>query len=85
MTARGLYRRAVPFDLRRADASHLSLGGGIHFCIGAPLARLELETTLLELARSEQELIIIPPTVRRPTFQFRGYERLVIALSEPAA
>jgi len=70
------------FDITRADTSHLSLGGGIHFCIGAPLARLELETTLAELARTEAELVIVPPAVRRPTFQFRGYDRLVIALSK---
>ncbi len=75
------YDRPDRFDIRRADTTHLSFGGGIHFCIGAPLARLELETTLTELARSEEELVIIPPTVRRPTFQFRGYERLEIALS----
>jgi cytochrome P450 len=76
-------RHADPdrFDVGRADTTHLSLGGGIHFCIGAPLARLELETTLIELVRTEAELTILPPAVRRPTFQFRGYDRLVIALS----
>lgn len=72
------------FDVGRADTTHLSLGGGIHFCIGAPLARLELETTLTELARTEPALVVIPPAVRRPTFQFRGYDRLVIALSGEA-
>jgi cytochrome P450 len=71
------------FDVRRADTSHLTFGGGIHFCLGAPLARLELETTLTELARSEDELRILAPTTRRPTFQFRGYERLTIALGAP--
>ena len=70
------------FDVARPDTTHLSLGGGIHFCIGAPLARLELETTLTELARTEAELVVLPPAVRRPTFQFRGYDRLVVALSE---
>jgi cytochrome P450 len=69
------------FDIARADAGHLSFGGGIHFCIGAPLARLELETTFRELARTEATLEILPPAVRRPTFQFRGYDRLAIALS----
>jgi cytochrome P450 len=72
------------FDVRRADTTHLSLGGGIHFCIGAPLARLELETTLAELARTEPQLTIVPPAIRRPTFQFRGYDRLVVALSGDA-
>ena len=70
------------FDVARPDTAHLSLGGGIHFCIGAPLARLELETTLTELARTEPELAVIPPAIRRPTFQFRGYDRLEIALSK---
>jgi cytochrome P450 len=73
------------FDIRRAESGHLSFGGGIHFCIGAPLARMELETTLTELARSESELVIVAPPVRRSTFQFRGYDRLVIAISEPHA
>jgi cytochrome P450 len=71
------------FDLRRADTSHLTFGGGIHFCLGAPLARLEMETTLAELARSEDELVVLAPTTRRPTFQFRGYEQLTIALGSP--
>jgi cytochrome P450 len=70
------------FDLHRADTTHLSLGGGIHFCVGAPLARLELETTFSELARTERELVMVAPAVRRPTFQFRGYDRLEIALSK---
>ena len=78
------YKEPDQFDIRRADANHLSFGGGIHFCLGAPLARLELETTIAELARSETEIVIIAPTIRRPTFQFRGYDRLVIALSEIA-
>ena len=77
------YDDPARFDVGRADTSHLSFGGGIHFCLGAPLARLELETTLTELARSEAELAIVEPPVRRSTFQFRGYERLVIAISQP--
>ena len=71
------------FDITREDAAHISFGGGIHFCIGAPLARMELEVTLNELASSEEELVIRPLAVRRPTFQFRGYERLAIELHQP--
>jgi unspecific monooxygenase len=41
------------FDVGREDTAHIAFGGGIHFCIGAPLARMELEVTLGELAASE--------------------------------
>jgi len=68
------------FDVTRGDTAHLSLGGGIHFCIGAPLARLELETTLEELRRTEPELRVLPGAARRPTFQFRGWAHLPIEL-----
>lgn len=68
------------FDIARGDTGHLSFGGGIHFCIGAPLARLELEITLTELIRSEPAIVLDGPPVRRPTFQFRGYEHLRVRL-----
>ena len=48
--------------------------------LGAPLARLELETTLAELLRTEPELEILAGAARRPTFQFRGWARLPIAI-----
>ena len=38
------------FDIRRANAvNHLAFGGGVHYCIGAPLARLELHTAFTAL------------------------------------
>jgi unspecific monooxygenase len=68
------------FDITREETGHISFGGGIHFCIGAPLARMEMEVTLNELVASEDELVVLPGAVRRPTFQFRGYEHLEVAL-----
>ena len=35
------YRDAESFDISRTDGGHLALGHGIHFCLGAPLARME--------------------------------------------
>ncbi len=47
------------FDIRRADASrHIAFGYGIHFCLGAPLARLEMEIALPALLRKYPQMAL---------------------------
>jgi cytochrome P450 len=73
------YESPDAFSIARGETSHLSFGGGIHFCIGAPLARLELELLFGALAEALPEIALLPGAVRRPGFQFRGYVNLPIA------
>jgi cytochrome P450 len=45
------FDRPDEFDIRRTDGRHLTLGHGIHFCLGAPLARLETGIALTAMLR----------------------------------
>src|SRR5207253_885517 len=49
------------FEATRAPNPHVSFGAGIHFCVGAPLARLELEVALPVLFNRLPELAIASP------------------------
>jgi cytochrome P450 len=69
------------FDIHRADARrHLAFGKGIHYCIGAALARMEARIVLDLLATRTPEAAIVPD--QRYTFpaniSFRGPQRLLV-------
>jgi cytochrome P450 len=69
------------FDVGRPNAAqHIGFGGGIHVCIGAPLARIELEAALEALVRRSPHLDLIAVPKRAPTFQFRALQALRLAL-----
>jgi cytochrome P450 len=52
---------ADEFDISRRDKSHLAFGHGVHFCLGAPLARLEAEIALPALFERFPELALAVP------------------------
>jgi cytochrome P450 len=64
------------FDIGRGDPAHVGFGGGIHFCIGAPLARLELEVSLDRLARRLPDVELAAEPEYHPTFVIRGLTAL---------
>jgi cytochrome P450 len=67
------------FDIGRNDASHVGFGGGIHFCVGAPLARLELEVSVAAITARFPNLVLLEEPAYQPTFVLRGLTRLALA------
>ena len=67
------------FDVGRDPNPHLGFGAGLHFCLGAPLARVELRAALATLIRQRPGLALAAEPVRRPTFVLRGYAEVRVA------
>lgn len=66
----------LAFKPDRNEAPNLSFGAGIHFCIGAPLARLELNIVLPILFKRLPGLKIAKPPVVKDVYHFHGLDRL---------
>jgi cytochrome P450 len=70
--------RPETLDIIRPNVKPLSFGGGIHFCLGAQLARIEAEIAIATLLRRIPELRIdnVDNPEWRPTFVLRGLKAL---------
>jgi cytochrome P450 len=76
-----LFADADRLDLSRANAAeHIGFGGGIHVCIGAPLARIELAASFAALAELRPTLRLVEQPVRVPAFVIRGYQSVQVAV-----
>ncbi len=73
-----IFERADELDLSRSPNPHIGFGAGIHFCIGAPLARQEMQISLPALLHRFPRLELADKPIRRPTFVLRGYEKVMV-------
>ena len=73
------FANADQMDITRDPNPHIGFGAGIHFCLGGPLARLEMGIALPKLIKAFPKMQIASQPVRRPTFVLRGYEKVEIS------
>jgi cytochrome P450 len=66
------------FDVTRESIPHVSFGAGIHFCVGAPLARLEMEVGLQVLFERLPNMELAGTPHYRDAYHFHGLEELKI-------
>ncbi|MET9507413.1 cytochrome P450 [Streptomyces flavidovirens] len=70
------FDRPEELVLTRSDNPHVSLGAGIHYCLGAPLARLELASSFGELLRRAPNMRLAEEPEWKPGFVIRGLREL---------
>ena len=73
------FTEPLRFMPQRKQGAHLSFGAGIHFCIGAPLARLELQIALPILFARLPGLRLAHRPVVKDVYHFHGLERVDLA------
>ena len=73
------FAEANRFDPFRKDGANVSFGAGIHFCIGAPLARIELQVAMKTLFDRLPGLRLATEPQYKNIYHFHGLERLEVA------
>ena len=64
-------------NLLRTPNNHIAFGGGIHFCLGAPLARLEINRSIPALFARFPTIEVTEDPRRRESFVLRGFEKIL--------
>jgi unspecific monooxygenase len=68
------------FDPARAPTAHSAFGAGLHFCVGAPLARLEMQTALASLFTRCPDLRLDSPPRFADSYHFHGLDMLMVRI-----
>ncbi len=63
-------------DLARDPNPHVSFGAGIHYCLGAPLARMELRLAFATMLRRRPDIALVEAPTWKPTYVLRGLQAL---------
>ncbi|WP_224817076.1 cytochrome P450 [Hasllibacter sp. MH4015] len=69
---------ATRFSASRKPPAQLAFGAGLHFCVGAPLARLELDIALPSLFARRPDLALARPPRYADIFHFHGLDALMV-------
>ncbi|MCC5948716.1 MAG: cytochrome P450 [Nitriliruptoraceae bacterium] len=75
-----VFAEADRFEVGRSHNPHVGFGAGIHFCLGAALARVELQEALGTLVRRAPGLELADEPVRRDSYQFRGFSSVPVTV-----
>lgn len=79
-----VFPNSEEFIIDRKENRHVAFGEGIHFCLGAPLARLEARVAMEELTKRYGDIRAVhvsPPEDRVDSFIMYGYRRLEVQAS----
>lgn len=69
-------------NLMREPNPHISFGGGVHYCLGAPLARMEIQIAFTTLLKRFPEMIPAENATFHPAYVIRGLKKLKVDLRE---
>lgn len=73
-----VFESPAEFLVDRTPNNHVAFGVGVHFCLGAPLARMELTESVTHLFRTFPDLRLAGEPTSRGTFVLRGYETVEV-------
>jgi unspecific monooxygenase len=74
-----VFDRPDDLDVGREPNPHVSFGAGVHFCLGAPLARLELLTSFATVLRRLPAMRLMQEPAWKPNYIIRGLHELRVA------